>query len=227
MTVESLARLVGEGVAPVRRWLSELRENEVFSSTEDGLIYSRRMVRDEAIRDARAAGGPAGAEHGHKGGSHGAKGGRPRKEKPPLADDERGVLKPAPSSSSPSSSPSPDSSDADASGGEPPKPAPADAAADPEKVMFDSGRAMLMRAGKTRDQAGSLLGKWKRDHDSPSVIAAIGAAHREGAEDPVSFITACLERRNGQRPHHHDAGVTSNAFIRQALAEQNRGHGRG
>jgi hypothetical protein len=111
VTVEQLARLVGEGAKQVRGWLGELRDNDVFSETDGGVIFSRRMVRDEEIRNARGSGGVAGAEHGAKGAAHGKKGGRPRKEKPPLeppfGDAEKGALKPPPSSSS-SSSPSGD-----------------------------------------------------------------------------------------------------------------------
>jgi hypothetical protein len=109
---QSLARLVSESVPAVRRWLAELGENEVFSTTEDGVVFSRRMVRDEAIREARAAGGNVGAEHGHKGGSHGKKGGRPKKQETPHELNGRGVILPPPSSSSssPASLTSPDKS---------------------------------------------------------------------------------------------------------------------
>lgn len=100
MAPEALAKLVGETPAAVRRWFAELGERGVFSVTEDGIAYSRRMVRDEAVREARAAGGQAGAEHGPKGASYGAEGGRPKKDKggkkPPLPTP----LKPPPSSSS-------------------------------------------------------------------------------------------------------------------------------
>lgn len=108
ITPQALARLVGEGVDAVNEWLDELRSNDVFSATEDGVIFSRRMVRDDEVREKRAAGGEAGKSFGHLGGEHGAKGGRPRKEKPPLGEEVSGVSKPAPStsSSSPSSSPS-------------------------------------------------------------------------------------------------------------------------
>ena len=68
----------------------------------------------------------------------------------------------------------------------------ADAPPDPDKVMFDSGKALLASAGKTPDQAGRLIGKWRKDHGAEAVIAAIGRARREGAVDPASFITACL-----------------------------------
>jgi hypothetical protein len=53
-----LSRLVGASMPEVEGLLDELGEAGVFSRTEDGTIYSRRMVRDEEIRQARAAGGP-------------------------------------------------------------------------------------------------------------------------------------------------------------------------
>lgn len=101
---DMLARLIGESPASVKRAMKDLEANGVFSRTDAGIIYSRRMVRDEEIRDARAAGGSLGKAHGAKGASHGTKGGRPRNEKPPLVDDVRGVILPPPSTSS--SSPS-------------------------------------------------------------------------------------------------------------------------
>jgi len=195
MTPEALARLVGEGAGPVRKWLTELEENEVFSR-DNGVIFSRRMVRDEQVREARAAGGPAGGEHGHKGASYGAKGGRPRKEKPPLSDDQRGVSDPPPSSSSSSPSPVIDSV-ADATAENPIEPSEP---VNPEKVMFDQGKRLLAESGIVNGKAGSLLGKWKRDHGAEAVIVALGKAQREGAIDPVSFIEGCF--RNGKRPHH-------------------------
>lgn len=110
---EQLANIVG-GItkAVVVKLLAKLELEAVFSRTLEGVIYSRRMVRDEATRNKRAAGGAAGAEHGAKGAEFGARGGRPAKskgdEKPPLQGDLMGdkkpPLEPPPSSSSSSSS---------------------------------------------------------------------------------------------------------------------------
>lgn len=50
-----LARLVGEPAAKVRVWLAELEDRKVFSRTEEDVIYSRRMVKDERLRNVRAA----------------------------------------------------------------------------------------------------------------------------------------------------------------------------
>ena len=52
-----LARMVGASLEEVEGWLEELEQAGVFSRTETGTIYSRRMVRDEEIRQKRAAGG--------------------------------------------------------------------------------------------------------------------------------------------------------------------------
>jgi hypothetical protein len=69
-------------------------------------------------------------------------------------------------------------------------------AVDPEKVMFDSGVNLLTNAGKSRDSARTLLGKWKRDHGAAAVIEALGAAQREGAINPVSFIEGRWRQRH-------------------------------
>jgi hypothetical protein len=70
-----LSRMEGVSVSELEGLLKELEDAGVFSTTQDGIVFSRRMVRDEALREKRAEGGSEGAEHGKKGG-------RPRKEKP-------------------------------------------------------------------------------------------------------------------------------------------------
>lgn len=124
LQAKHVASLIGGGASTeqVQEWIDELEAEGVLARGADGVIYSRRMVRDEGIRQSRAAGGAAGAEHGIKGASHGSKGGRPKADtgdkKPPLiaADPpskppsnpsfdglEKPPLKPPPSSSSSSS----------------------------------------------------------------------------------------------------------------------------
>lgn len=99
LDARDLAKLVGEPERDVKKWLDELVRNNVCSS-EEGVIISRRMVRDESLRERRAAGGEAGSEFGHLGAEHGKKGGRPRKQ----TGDKKPPLNPPPSSSSSSSS---------------------------------------------------------------------------------------------------------------------------
>lgn len=56
----NLANLVGFPVDEVSASLDELERNGVLSRDERGCIFSRRMVRDEKVRAARAAGGSLG-----------------------------------------------------------------------------------------------------------------------------------------------------------------------
>jgi hypothetical protein len=53
----NLARMVGATLSEAEGWLGELEEAGVFSRDDAGCIFSRRMVRDEEVRAARAAGG--------------------------------------------------------------------------------------------------------------------------------------------------------------------------
>jgi hypothetical protein len=60
MSVEQLSRILGIAPEPLQAILTELEEAVVFSRTEQGTIYSRRMVRDEAYRKCRAEAGKLG-----------------------------------------------------------------------------------------------------------------------------------------------------------------------
>ena len=71
----------------------------------------------------------------------------------------------------------------------------ADAPFDPVKLMFDSGVALITSAGKSQSQARSWLGKVKGEHGTEAVIAAIGAAKREGSPDPIPYMEAALRKQ--------------------------------
>lgn len=55
----NLARMVGESVEVVSNWLIELQEAGVYD-IDNGAIFSRRMIRDEELRQKRAEGGKLG-----------------------------------------------------------------------------------------------------------------------------------------------------------------------
>ncbi len=59
----TLARMVGSPLRDVQHALVELETAGVFSRTEKGTIFSRRMVRDEAVRVKRAEGGRLSLNH--------------------------------------------------------------------------------------------------------------------------------------------------------------------
>ena len=63
---EQLARMVGESRRCVTVLLAELEKHNVLSRNSDGTIYSRRQVRDEALREARAKGGLEGGDAAEK-----------------------------------------------------------------------------------------------------------------------------------------------------------------
>jgi hypothetical protein len=101
MQPAQLARLVGVAPKACMALIAELEAAGVFSRTPEGVIYSRRMVRDEDLRNRRAEGGKGGSEHGAKGAQHGSKGGRPPKNNPPQTDAEGGFITPLDPSNKP------------------------------------------------------------------------------------------------------------------------------
>ena len=60
VTGAQLARLVGESGPLVTRLLAELESHNVFSRTDAGVMYSRRMVADEQKRESQAIAGRKG-----------------------------------------------------------------------------------------------------------------------------------------------------------------------
>jgi hypothetical protein len=58
-----LARMVGGTSEDVDRLLAELEHAGVFSRTPEGIIFSRRMVQDEKLRETRASGGASSLKH--------------------------------------------------------------------------------------------------------------------------------------------------------------------
>lgn len=108
MPDKDVAQLCAVDLRTYRALLDELQRKGVPSRTATGVLFSRRMVRDEKVRIARAEGGKDGAEFGMLGKEHGKKGGRPRKaEGGGVTGDQKPPFKPAPvvAFASPSSKP--------------------------------------------------------------------------------------------------------------------------
>lgn len=112
MTAAQLARLVGESEKTIKALLEELEGAGVFSTSCEGCIFSRRMVKDEEVRNIKAEAGKGGKEFGVLGAEHGKKGGRPKKDRgdiktphiTPHQEEIKTPEEPPPSSSSSSSS---------------------------------------------------------------------------------------------------------------------------
>ncbi len=200
MTEAQIARLVGVSLRECERAIAELVLAGVVSRTDEtadcgeGVFYSRRMVRDEDVRNRRAEGGKAGSEHGVKGAAHGAKGGRPAKvrgvSKPPI--------EPPPSSSSSSSS----------SEEIPPTPKGEDA----------PGFARFWAAWPVGDRKGGrakCLEVWKRarlEPDSERIIAHVEAmkATAKWREDGGAFVPMPSTYLNGRRWDGAELDLTGN-----------------
>lgn len=60
MTMQQIARTVGETPVAVSKLIEELEQSGVFSRNEQCSIFSRRMVKDEHIRNVRADSGRLG-----------------------------------------------------------------------------------------------------------------------------------------------------------------------
>lgn len=89
---DNLARMVGQTLPEVEGWLSELSQAGVYDLI-DGAIVSRRMVKDENLRNIRALGGKLGGNPALK-----------VKDKVNLKVEKEDKQKSTPSSSSSSSS---------------------------------------------------------------------------------------------------------------------------
>ena len=63
---EQLSRMVGARIEQVEECLHQMEEVGVFSRTKDGVIYSRRMVNDEKIREQKVKAGKASGESRNK-----------------------------------------------------------------------------------------------------------------------------------------------------------------
>ena len=62
VTAVLLARMVGGGQEQVERLLEEMNDCGVYSVDENGVVYSRRMVGDEKLREAKSKAGKKGME---------------------------------------------------------------------------------------------------------------------------------------------------------------------
>lgn len=63
----NLARMLGATLAETEGWLEELESAGVFSRDDEACVFSRRMLRDEELRQVRAAGGKLGGNPALKG----------------------------------------------------------------------------------------------------------------------------------------------------------------
>ena len=72
------------------------------------------------------------------------------------------------------------------------------------KQVWDRGVAFLARHGKTEAAARAMIGKWRKDHTDAEIFDAFTACGKEGAVDPIPWITARLTKPASQPVRYHD-----------------------
>jgi hypothetical protein len=193
-TAEKLARIVRSTPEEVQSWLEELEAEGVFSRTGRGEIYSRRMVREAKLARRNR-------ENGSKGGNpklrkdaendawdnHRA---NPHRE-PPAADpvkaeEEKEKIR--------EESSDPNGSAAGAASGE------VDDLADLRALDLKAGswrlalKVLMSRGQYPEARARPLVGKWAKDLGAAELWQVSESAWKAGTLDPVSYITAAIER---------------------------------
>lgn len=202
MTPAQIGRHTGLTERECSKLVAELEEAGVLSRADDGAIFSRRMVRDEEIRQSRAEGGKAGSEHGAKGAEHGKKGGRPRKE----TGDKKPPLEPPPSSSSSASAVTP--SVPDGTGASPPSP-PAEVQAKP---LTAKERVWLLGVPLLGDTAASrsLLGKLSKTYGEDALARVLAEATADPPAEPKAWLVAACEAAKTRTNGHHQPDMLDN-----------------
>lgn len=203
-SVRDLARIAGESDVTVAALLDELSRRGVFSTTRAGVIFSRRMKRDEKITKIRA--------------ENGAKGGRASLGK---YAEKNGLLEQNPSKNS-SKELSPRSQKPDIipfpdGNGEPVRQEawkPPGEHVDPDRAFWASAKAWL---GASR---GAVIGRWVRDHGREATARAIAEAQVNRAVDPVPYIERVL--RNAWRRPAAAGAVSYLDCLRDRLDREER-----
>jgi DNA-binding Lrp family transcriptional regulator len=185
-TIKQIASLLGGSEREVKSLIDELESAGVFSRTDAGVIYSRRMMRDKAKAD--------------KDRENGGRGGNPTLKPGDKRPENRGVNPPAnPPVGSGDKAQKLEArvSDASASGDRSPKPP------DPVKALWDGALVIL---GDT-PQARKLVGKLRREHGDAAVLGAIIETRNEVPSDAPAYFVACCQRRqaNGRSSGHANA----------------------
>lgn len=211
---KQLARLVGAPIREVKLLLQELTEADVYSVNDQGLIFSRRMVRDEQRRlQAR---------------ENGRRGGNPQLIPP----DKDGVNPPdkAGSNQSANQKPTPSSSSSSSSSASKKKedsvPSERPAAPTPKNVIFTQGVQLIMAAGVGEDQARSFVGKLAKEHGDALALEVVAAAIQESPADPRAWLTmAAKQRAGGANGNGHFGGEASRAKRTAPGAQADVGRG--
>lgn len=166
----NLARMIGATLPETEGYLHELSDAGVYAIDADGCIYSRRMIRDEELRQVRAAGGKLGGNPKLKHGEERISG--------RLTSEVK--QNPTPSSSSSSSSKDQELT--------------ASPSAEPADPIFGTGLEFLKRKGVKESSARSFLGLLRKElRDDLTVATLLAEAERQDISAPQAWLTAAAK----------------------------------
>jgi hypothetical protein len=187
MDYKTLSRVIGVDEGDVKRAVKELESRAVFSRTDSGVIFSRRMIRDEKRRETLQ--------------ENGRQGGNPRLKKQGVGG---GLVKQEPNQEDKPQIPEArKSSEANASG-----------CADPVKQVFDLGVAILTSNGTAERQARSLIGKWCKSKGEAEVLQALLDARSKAS--PLEWIEARLRSAKWVSASGYEYRGTDEQVMREA-----------
>lgn len=196
----NLASMVGATLSNVEGWLEELRSAGVYDVDADGTILSRRMIRDENLRNMRAAGGKLG--------------GNPALM---VADKVNQKVKQNPT---PSSSSSPSTSFNSVPNG-----TGAKAPLTTDEIIFGYGVPLLTNAGTADKQARSFLGGLRKSHGDDELVNALRDCIREKPLQPLEWLAKRLPPKGAPpKMNKQEALEASNRAVVQRMLEKD-GHG--
>lgn len=88
------------------------------------------------------------------------------------------------------------------------------ASADPVKALFDIGVEILTAAGRSENNARSLVGKWRKQVGDEKLASIMVAARSK--TDPVGYVTKAVNnstKRGEGKPHPNAEGMLNDARV--------------
>lgn len=159
-TDTQLAFQVGTTPEQVSQLLAELRAAEVYSATSSGVIYSRRMVRDEKKSKINAKNGKKGGE-ASLGKTREKEHSRKRNSSDPLSLRSQKI------------------DSVTKVTGEPPS---------LKEQLFVGCLAYIVGCGSSEKNARALIGMWRKSYGEAETVRRIGHCQANGVSDPAAYI---------------------------------------
>lgn len=93
-------------------------------------------------------------------------------------------------------------------------------AADVKKAIFDTGKTILTESGRNEREAGSIVGRWRKQYSDAEVLNVLAKCQVEGPSEPVEWISAALSferNKNGNSKNQNQPDQPSDALLRASI----------